>query len=735
MVRQDKCAVSSCLAVRDPTKNISLHKLPQDEDSFAFWADFLRKANGVGPSATRKHLVCSQHFHSSCIGNGPMNKRFILAGHAPSLLNAKELKACSKCSPYELSDISILVEPPNPDFDKPYIAKPSQNESEIATLKCAVQKLNEEANKVPGLQASLENARKEIKRLNMQLTRKGTELNNWKRKIEGLNGLNGCSKKLKLDSEVQTEYSFEDCPKAGLILEMMSRKSRTLPYSDAQREFAFKVHFYSPKAYNFLRRSLNYCLPHPLQFSRWTRPVDPTPGILKQSINYMKQCNADGILMYYSLAFDEVAIRRHFGMFKGKVTGFVDYGGISVEDDPKKEARNALFCLATEINGSKSFPVAYILTNGLTANTMKKFISTCVNAVRETGGIVTNITFDGHRSNLRAAELLGARLNGRDPEFRPFFDTEDMAHVYVIPDASHMYKLLKEYVEKSRIELHRLQSDCGFRAANKLTGRHIDFKQQIMKTKLALHVTSNSTATGIETARLLNIPQFQNSEATVKFLRLFDRVFDFLNSKTTGKGFKSPISQRNSHIWRPFIERSKEYILGLKMHNEKGVLISAFDHKLGTFARGIYAAICSLEAIVEEYCTTDGALRYVPTFKNGQDNLELFFGKVRSRHGCNNNPSSIQLQHTVRSLLCYNVGAPWNGNCVPQEEAFNKIAPTSCLKTLMSDGDDVPLEVNEEDHEQVQSLPMSPHTQSFVDAVITYIAGFVGTSVSTQLKC
>ena len=54
---------------------------------------------------------------------------------------------------------------------------------------------------------------------------------------------------------------------------------------------------------------------------------------------------------------------------------------------------------------------------------------------------------------------------------------------------------------------------------------HIQLKQQKMKVNLAAQSLSSSVADAIEyRATILKLPQFQGSEATVKFLRMFDHL-------------------------------------------------------------------------------------------------------------------------------------------------------------------------------------------------------------------
>ena len=64
-----------------------------------------------------------------------------------------------------------------------------------------------------------------------------------------------------------------------------------------------------------------------------------------------------------------------------------------------------------------------------------------------------------------------------------------------------------------------------------------------MKVNIAAHTFSSSVADTIENcATHLKLKQFQGAEATIKFIRIFDRLFDMLYSRNPlAKGFNPPL--------------------------------------------------------------------------------------------------------------------------------------------------------------------------------------------------
>ena len=63
-------------------------------------------------------------------------------------------------------------------------------------------------------------------------------------------------------------------------------KSSGSRYSQEIKEFAISLHFYSPRAYKFVRKSLN--LPHPATIRSWSVNIECEPGFLKKSCEFVE---------------------------------------------------------------------------------------------------------------------------------------------------------------------------------------------------------------------------------------------------------------------------------------------------------------------------------------------------------------------------------------------------------------------------------------------------------------
>jgi hypothetical protein len=179
---------------------------------------------------------------------------------------------------------------------------------------------------------------------------------------------------------------------------------------------------------------------------------------------------------------------------------------------------------------------------------------------------------------------------------------------------------------------------------------HIKWQQQKMKVDHAAQSLSSSVADAIEyCTNVLKLPQFKGSEATVKFIRTIDHLFDILNSRNPcAKGYKARLRVNNKGCWLPFLNKASSYIKGLK--NEVGNPMYNTKRKNGFV--GFILAIESVKLLFQELIEkTDPPMNYLLTYKFSQDHLELLFGAVRSAGGFNNNPTAQQFTAAYKRLL------------------------------------------------------------------------------------
>ena len=117
---------------------------------------------------------------------------------------------------------------------------------------------------------------------------------------------------------------------------------------------------------------------------------------------------------------------------------------------------------------------------------------------------------------------------------QPYFTTCNGQKVYIIFDASHMVKLLRNTLQAYHrfisptgtvsweyiTHLNQVQEAAGLRLANNLSNKHVFFEQQKMKVSLAVQTFSSSVANALRTMKQIGYPGFEDCEATADFIQV-----------------------------------------------------------------------------------------------------------------------------------------------------------------------------------------------------------------------
>ena len=117
-------------------------------------------------------------------------------------------------------------------------------------------------------------------------------------------------------------------------------------------------------------------------------------------------------------------------------------------------------------------------------------------------------------------------------------------NVYALLDVCHMLKLVRNCFATCELlknrdggiikwlyidQLQKLQHDEGLHLANKLRKAKLQWQSQKKKVNLATPTLSSSVADAMEfCSQDIKIAAFNNSQATCKFIRMFDHLFDIL---------------------------------------------------------------------------------------------------------------------------------------------------------------------------------------------------------------
>lgn len=234
-----------------------------------------------------------------------------------------------------------------------------------------------------------------------------------------------------------------------------------------------------------------------------------------------------------------------------------------------------------------------------------------------------------------------------------------------------MIKLVRKYLSEKQlyyrgdklkwdllIKLAEKQYTDNVELGNKLTKRHINWKQTPMVVRLAVETLSNGVADTLEQLNEDKYDDFIGCESLVQFIRLHNNLYDFLNygyGKKTDEHFKNFLCESNIDKFIRLCNEYKEFISNMEIDEvtsrgkriiRKKVLNSRCS--MGFF--GFWHNITSALGIYYDY-VQNGPLERFYNFQFSQDHLETFFSLIRGSLGANNNPNTEQFKYAFRKLL------------------------------------------------------------------------------------
>lgn len=453
-------------------------------------------------------------------------------------------------------------------------------------------------------------------------------------------------------------------------------------YSEKTRHFCLALVYYSPRAYEFVRKTFNNHLPHIKTIRSWFANSDirSEPGLQAAHLARLKKI-ADDYEMKHdrklmcSLVFDEMHIRQQicWSLFDLDCTGFVNYG-----QDPKKEgktiAKAAIVFILKGLDTNFEFPIAYYYIYELTATQRKNLVQDVISAVTQCGVKTTNMTFDGLAANAKMCKLFGANLNVYHTKCETsILNPINNDKIYIILDPCHMVKLVRntlgrkedffvgskmkkiswkfivalyEYSRKNNIHTH------------KLTRKHIEWESNPMNVRLAVQTFSNSVANSLQYLMEQKIPEFEGAETTIDFIQRMDKLFDIFNSKNSKPTnvFKRALTAENKRIIFDCLRENIKFFKSLKIEEEyfekediedahpKSKLVPLLKTRSYCGFRGLVVDMMSLMEMYTEYIEQNHVLSSIATYNILQDVIEMFFGRLRACGGFNNNPNFQQFK-------------------------------------------------------------------------------------------
>ncbi|CAI6370656.1 unnamed protein product [Macrosiphum euphorbiae] len=107
------------------------------------------------------------------------------------------------------------------------------------------------------------------------------------------------------------EENFGGFPLTLLLHEHKSKMlhKKCVRYTNAMKDFAKTLFFYSPKAYKYVRKM--FTLPHPSTIRKWLSSTECEPGFLEEVFLFLKQeVSKNSWLQDCSLVHDSMSLRK-----------------------------------------------------------------------------------------------------------------------------------------------------------------------------------------------------------------------------------------------------------------------------------------------------------------------------------------------------------------------------------------------------------------------------------------
>lgn len=414
------------------------------------------------------------------------------------------------------------------------------------------------------------------------------------------------------------------------------------PYPENVRNFCISLNNTSPAAYRLTRKQFDDRIPAPVTLRAWhsNSDINPTPGILKQSLTVLKrkvvEQAANNQIIYGGLSFDETHIHSMLQYANNKMIGYEHLPGLDMRD--AKLATQALVFMFNAINDNLKILVAYYFVGRADADSKYHLVESVLRAVLECGVDVKAITFDGHRSNPAACHIFGANLDVLDDNFDPSFKIGEKT-IHIIYDPSHLIKLWRGAISKGKIfdadnnridwkyfERLVLYGKKSFNVTHKMTKAHIEWASDPMKVILAVETLSASTADSMQYLLDQGHPGFAGAEGTIRYIRICDDIFDIFNSttqRTSENPLKKMMSVENFANIMEVFDKTANYMKGLQSRTEKrGRLVPLCRAPIKTGFQGCVINIKSLTAIYQEL-VGENHISHIPVHSLSQDHLEV----------------------------------------------------------------------------------------------------------------
>jgi len=454
---------------------------------------------------------------------------------------------------------------------------------------------------------------------------------------------------------VLKNYMSEPCFELfSCQIQLNKTKSHGRRYSDYMKMLALALYHYSARGYSLLSKFM--IMPSKSSLCMWVQGVCIHPGLSNHMCSILR-CRFSSLSNLHKLAvlcIDEMSIKRNlfYCTSTDDIKGFEQYGPNTKQNIP---ATSVLVFFLRGLTSNWKQPLSYYFVSGsCKADIVKKLVFEVLNKVSEIGVQIVAVVTDQGSNFVKLHSLLGVMND------KPFIFHND-CKIFLLYDPPHLLKSIRNNFFKYSIiwenkqtswkdieSFYNIDSQQQFRLARKLSPMHIHpQKLSRMKVKFAAQIFSASVAAGIAVhCQHKSLPP--EAMATAELCSRLNNLFDAVNSshiKSPNK-LQRAISEGSGHI--EFLQSNIEWLKSVKIFD---TVNSKFVTNNVKCVQGWIKTINSVTQLFL-YLREKYDLKFLLTRRLNQDCLENFFGVIRTKGGCCDNPTAVQFVNHFKRVCC-----------------------------------------------------------------------------------
>ena len=373
------CCIPAC-GKTSQTPQTSFHKFPSSHKQN--WLEAIQNHYPDRYNNRKSHQVCSSHFEKDDFVFLPTSKRPRLKHDAiPSVFPLP-----LSCKPKTIDSFTTAK------HDHKYVEK-----LEISTVQNLKNKLSKSKQQL-----------RHLKIQNLKLAKKINSINEVIEELQTKFFINNNTADILRDNFAKLPMLAKELFDSEIT--NIQKKNHGQRFSEDIKRFALTVHYYSPKAYDYLKSI--FILPSVNSLSNWASAVNCNPGLFSDVfMDLQSKSRADANFSDCALLFDGMSIKSKLGYntSEDNYDGLVNLGpNINA---PKKIASEAIVFMLVGLRKNWKTPIGYVLANGLSAVNLKTLILEILQTAHAHQLKIRTITCDGLSTNIDCLKQLGIKID------------------------------------------------------------------------------------------------------------------------------------------------------------------------------------------------------------------------------------------------------------------------------------------------------------------------------------